>query len=368
MARYTDHIEDMYWSYAKRTADEAKDRLEDMEETATTGDWIATLERIKEEYTCSARLFLMRYLYGAGDRIAAVVSEEEETYQVRYSGRTYRFHKVSPSYAFHLLDEERNVYIELLTRIAADRHKDPLKVWRPLMRKALLRDKKLKTLSRQEGFQIAHGLGFDLEKAEEFLLRVLENDGFCYTRSEDVIEAFCFLYEPANNWHTAQQIKKDYHGQADRLSKLEVSVKPDAFTKKTAQDLPALIAKWCADKEGDVIGRFMAWLLLQAPILDIPSRSAYRIYRRAAALAHRAVRILSAAIEDDPLDRLLAWDGKRKARRIHTSQMGSGAIVSRKGMLSAGRIIIKWLPICCGRQGLDTTIRADGIQTGCGGI
>lgn len=314
MGEYTDQVKDGYWSYAERTASETKDMVGDMEEEATIKDWEELLEKIRREYTCSVRLFLMRYLFEGGEHIPGKTTGEGEGYRIDYGGRTYPFHGVSPGYAFALPDEERDRYVELLTRIAADRHGDPPRVWRPLMRKAMLRNKKVRLLTRHEGFQLAHGLGFGLDKTEEFLLRALENDGFCYTRSEDVIEAFCFLYGPADNWYTAQQLKAWYHEQADHLPKQEVALKPDAFTRKMAQSLPAAILEWTAgsgaepeqDTEGgaqdggqrDVTGRFKAWLLSQAPVLDIPSRSAYQIYRRAAVFAHKLTRALSSDAAD----------------------------------------------------------------------
>ena len=375
MGHYTDDVTGGYWSYAVRTTYEIKDMVGDMEEEATAKDWGELLEKIRREYTCSVRFFLMRYLFEEDGCMAGRVVREGEGYRIAYGGRTYHFHKVTPEHAFALPDEERDQYVELLTRIAADRHDDPPRVWRPLMRKAMLRNKEVRLLTRQEGFQLAHGLGFGLDRTEAFLLRALENDGFCYTRSEDLIEAFCFLYGPADDRYTAQQLKARYHEQTDHLPKHAVALKPDAFTQKIAQSLPAWIRGWCAGggeemargtgreaeavrgteretgavwgtgKETEMVrgteretatvrdteretetvratergtgqsrdpgaseqdgmetavtDAFMTWLIVQAPFLDIPSRSAWQIYRRAAAFAHTVTRALTSASADE---------------------------------------------------------------------
>ena len=395
MGHYTDDVTGGYWSYAVRTTYEIKDMVGDMEEEATAKDWGELLEKIRREYTCSVRFFLMRYLFEEDGCMAGRVVREGEGYRIAYGGRTYHFHKVTPEHAFALPDEERDQYVELLTRIAADRHDDPPRVWRPLMRKAMLRNKEVRLLTRQEGFQLAHGLGFGLDRTEAFLLRALENDGFCYTRSEDLIEAFCFLYGPADDRYTAQQLKARYHEQTDHLPKHAVALKPDAFTQKIAQSLPAWIRGWCAGggeemargtgreaeavrgteretgavwgtgketemvrgteretgaawgtgKETEMVrgteretatvrdteretetvratergtgqsrdpgaseqdgmetavtDAFMTWLIVQAPFLDIPSRSAWQIYRRAAAFAHTVTRALTSGSADE---------------------------------------------------------------------
>ncbi len=51
--------------------------------------------------------------------------------------------------------------------------------------------------------------------------------------------------------------------------------------------------------ETAVTDAFMTWLIVQAPFLDIPSRSAWQIYRRAAAFAHTVTRALTSGSADE---------------------------------------------------------------------
>lgn len=288
MLQYTSRMEDLYWGYGAQASAEIKSKIENMDETATITDWKGQFQRIEKEYTCSARFFLMRYLFEK----AGSISDVSETYTVSNRGKNYTFHKVSVEYALYLPEKERNLYIELLTQIASDNHGEPLKAWRPLIWKAMLRNRKLELMTRQEGFELAHGLKFNLKQAEEFLLRVLDNDGFCYTRSEDIIEAFCFQYEPANNRNTAKMLKEHYAQAASAIPKVDILQKPDDFTRKISRNIADYIAKWKNDKE-NVTERFMEWLITQAPMLDIPSYSAYKLYRRLAACAYEITMILS---------------------------------------------------------------------------
>lgn len=283
-----------YQSYADEAAVKIRKRIENMDEKATAEEWQNQILAIGKEYTCSARVFLLSYLSEHGESNL----EDTRTYTISFGGREYKFQKVTAQYAFNLPDEERNLYIRLLTEIAADNHGDSLNNWRPLMWKAMLRNKKTELLTRQEGFQIAHGLQFSLKQAEEFLVRVLDNDGFCYTRSEDIIEAFCFLHKPANNWYTAQELKKRYHQQTDHISKSEAACKPNEFTRSVAVSLPERILEWEKTGGENTMECFMDWLISQAAFLDVPSRSAYEIYRRLAAYAYE----LTVKITSDTVD------------------------------------------------------------------
>lgn len=314
MPEYTQNIIDNYWDTLDRTAFEAKNEIENMDEDASPEDWKEQLQKIGKEYTCSARFFLMSYLFENADSI----SDDSKSYTYSYRGKDYIFHQVSAEYAQQLPDEERNTYIKLLTLIAADNHNDPVNIWKPLMWKAMLRNKKLELLTCQEGYQIAHGLKFNLQQAEAFLLRVLDNDAFCYTRSEDIIEAFCFLYSPANNWHTAQTLKERYHQKTDQIPKKDIDLKPDDFTKNISITLSDRIHEWEKEADMDILDLFMNWLIDQAPILDIPSRSAYKIYRRLTAYAYEITLFLSDYISNSSVsDDMNIMEAYRVSRSIN---------------------------------------------------
>ncbi len=294
MGEYTREIEKNYKNWGRSVADITDDIIENMGEDISKKLWREQLLSMEKEYTCSPRFFLMSYLFEKANKTlqSNLIDNENDSfedikmYTISYDNKEYRFHAVSAEQAWFLPGEERNRYIQLLTKMAADHHRDPDSVWKPLFWKAMLRKKKMEMLTRQEGFRIAHGLKFDLEKTEEFLLRVLDNDGFSYTRSEDIIEAFCFLHEPANNWHVAQDLKSRYRSETIDIPKKEVVFKPDDFTKGMASSLLEFIEEWNKNREKDTVEQFMDWLVSLAPLLDIPSRSAFQIYRRLADIAY----------------------------------------------------------------------------------
>lgn len=307
MGEYTRKVEKSYEDFENNIADITDYIIENINENTSRKLWKEQFLLMEKEFTCSSRFFLMQYLYEKANKMSQrnqVVNrydsfDSTKMYTIFYDNKKYQFHAVSAEQAWFLSVEERNQYIQLLTKMAADCHGDQNSMWKPLFWKAMLRKKKMEMLSRQEGFQIAHGLKFGLGKAEEFLLRVLDNDGFCYTRSEDIIEAFCFLYEPANNWHIAQELKSRYNRETKNISKREIILKPDDFTRGMAFSLLEFIKEWNESKENDTIEQFMDWLISLAPMLDIPSRSAYQIYGRLANIAYKLTSEQMISVEED---------------------------------------------------------------------
>lgn len=300
MSNYTQRIEDAYWGYLERTTSSSKNKIENIPETASAEDWKQTLTSISTEYTCSARFFLTKYLYEKAEKI----SFSDNTFSFTHKKKTYHFHHVNSEYAKTLPNDERDDYIELFSQISADNHNDKINVWRPLFRKAMLKNRKRELLTREEGFQIAHGLQFNLNLTEEFLLRVLDNDGFCYTRSDDLIEAFCFLYHPANNVHTARMLKNLYKEKASSIPKTETKQKSDHFTCQILFSLQSKLKEWQKYTDLDIIEQFMNWLITQAPSLDVPGKTAWSLYRKLALFAyHQTQKLLNENIFMDSYDR-----------------------------------------------------------------
>jgi hypothetical protein len=280
-AGFTQSLEDEYWGYLDRLASETRNQIENMPETTTPLQWSEEFERMGREQTCSARFFLMSWLEEHAQ------SAEGDYYTFSYRGKTFRFHTVTAEYALALPDEERDAYIKLLTSIAADNHEDSQRVWKPLFWRAMLRNKSVRLLNRQESFQLAHGLRFNLKQAEKFLICVLENDGFSYVRSEDLIETFCFLNPPSNNWYAAQALKERYEVLCGRIPKNQDEGRPEEYTRGISLSLPALLKQWNRTADEDTVELFLDWMKQQAPNLDVPSRTAHRLYRRLAGYAHQ---------------------------------------------------------------------------------
>ena len=280
MSGYTQHIEDHYWGYISHVQKDTKLQLQTLSDLDM--GLTEALEQFRIDYTCSARRFLLNYF----QRHASSVISETGQFTYAHGGNIYMFTAVSDDAVQHLDVEERDAYIKLICEISAASSGDSAKEWRPLARKAMLWNKRLDLLSKEEAFRLGHGLRFSLEEMNDFLLRVLDNEDLSYSRSSDVIEAFCFLYEPANNWHIADRLRQEYAELSRDISKQRVEDKPEDFSFFMETTLQSQIQKW-EDNGLDVLSQFMDWLVLRAPLMDIPSRSAFSIYRGLALFAYR---------------------------------------------------------------------------------
>ena len=282
MSDYTQHIEDHYWGYLSRVRRDTRNQLQEISVQDADISIPEALERFRIDYTCSARRFLMNWFQNhAASRISAMGQ-----YTYSHHGSVYMFSMISNETVEKLDAEERDAYIRLICEIAAENCKDSPKDWRPLVRKAMLWNQRPELLSKEEAFKLGHGLGFTLSEMNDFLLRVLDNEDLSYTASEDVIEAFCFLYPPANNWKTSEELKQTYHRLADQIPKQAVESKPDGFTRMIEMSLQSHISKWTESGQS-VPDQFMDWMVRRAAYMDLPSRSAADVYQRLTLLAYR---------------------------------------------------------------------------------
>lgn len=300
MVNYTQYIEDHYWSNVSSVQQQTKDQLRSIQILDATLEIPAALEQFKQDHTCSARRYLMLYF----QRHATSVIDALDQFSYIHRDTVYLFHRVSNQQSQFLDPEERDAYIKLICEIAAENSGEEEAQWRPLIRKAMLWHKQPDLLTKEEAFRIGHGLRFTLEEMDAFLLRVLDNDGLSYTRSEDVIEAFCFLHQPANNCRIAQQLKKIYRKKTDSMQKQYSEPRPEGFTVSIEASLQSRIKQW-ETQENDVAAAFMQWLLSRAPYLDLPSRSAQRIYCRLAELAYQLTIDANRNTEESTFSQLL---------------------------------------------------------------
>ena len=290
--QYSQDISEFYWNYEDdyySTYHKIKAAIENISEDITPAYFRERLEPVREELLCSARRFLLDYVKGLSAPL------DEESYRVSFQGKTYDFHGSGMQYSVTMPDQEREDCIELLTDIAMENN-DPegdylaRRKWRSLMRKAMLwTGKKNDTfpglLSRDEALRICHGLGFDYQQAEAFLVRTQEDDGFIFTRSEDLIEAFCFFHRESNNWHNAEELKDEYFRLAEKIPKQTMSERPENYTRSLYENLPGRIAEWEQNADIPTEELFLKWMVSQADKLDVPGKSAYKNYRNLALLA-----------------------------------------------------------------------------------
>lgn len=288
MSNYTQHIEDHYWSNVTAVQRSTKERFQTVRVGDAESELPAVIEQFRVDYTCSARRYLMNYFENRGQIIPAL-----DQFSYAYGGSIYMFSRVTDEHVRSLDADERDTYIRLICAIAAENSGTEEKQWRPLARKAMLWNKQPDLLTKDEAFQLGHGLRMTLQEMDEFLLRVLDNDGLSYTRSQDTIEAFCFLYAPANDPRTAQRLRERYEAATRHVAKKTVQEKPAGFTVTIETSLHDRIRKW--EEQGmDVQEAFLQWLVEKSPYLDIPGAAARRIYSRLAQLACQW-------IEDDSL-------------------------------------------------------------------
>lgn len=280
MSNYTQYIEDHYWNNMATVRQSTKERLLTIRTSDAESELPVIIEQFRSDHTCSARRYLMNYFQNRSTVIEAL-----DQFSYVHEDKSYLFSRVSNDRARTLDSDERDAYIRLICAIAAENSGMTEKEWRPLARKAMLWNKQPEMLTREEAFRLGHGLHFSLQEMDEFLLRVSDNDGLSYARSEDVIEAFCFLYGPANNPQTALQLKEQYKNAVQNIEKKKVVQKQKGFTVAMEASLQSCIRKW-QEREADVQQEFLQWLIGQSPYLDIPSQSAKRVYCRLAQLAY----------------------------------------------------------------------------------
>ena len=281
MSDYTQHIEDRYWDYINFVQHETQNVMRTFSTQDSDVVLSEAIDRFKSEYTCSARRFLMNYF----QRQATSVIPQLGQYSFVFHGNVYLFSIVTDDIVRNLDTVERDTYIKLTCEIAAQNSGDNEKEWRPLARKVMLWNKKLELLSKEEAFRLGHGLRFSLDEMNDFLLRVMDNEDLSYAKSSDVIEAFCFLYPPANDYRIANHLKQEYAKRSHGIPKHNITDKPEPFTHMVEISLQTQIQHWIQGKE-DVCEAFLSWMLLRAPFMDLPSHRAYTIYCRLASFAY----------------------------------------------------------------------------------
>lgn len=280
MSNYTQRIEDHYWNNVAAVRRATKSQLRAVRTGDSESELPAIIEQFRIDHTCSARRYLMNFFQNHG-RLIDVLDQFSYTHK----GKVYLFQRATGEHARMLDADERDTYIRLICAVAAENTGTEEKDWRPLARKAMLWNKQPEQLSKEEVFRLGHGLRMTLQEVDDFILRVLDNDGLSYARSEDVIEAFCFLHEPANDPTTAASLKAQYKKATKNIEKQEPVQKAEGFTVAMEMSLQSRIRRW-ENQEVNVQDTFLQWLIGRAPWMDLPSQSAKGIYCRLAQLAY----------------------------------------------------------------------------------
>lgn len=283
--------------------------------------WKKKLEKIGRENALSSRYALMRLLCCRargravfdGERTAADIWEAGFAADVE--GAEYHFPEISPERAEDMPPEESRAYLALLMQIARRQADfDPELSERILSRawfdeesaneeaqsrlEGTPREQKKaraayekankqlyqNRLTREETFLLGHILDFSLPEMQWFLLRTqYEQERFRYNCSDDLVEAYGFL--TGSSHLQVRRLKERYELAAADLKKEEDYVRDPGFTRDISDSLPAKVEQWKQYPE-TMEDNFLAWLLQRAPGLDVPSRTAGRIYRNLAVFAY----------------------------------------------------------------------------------
>lgn len=282
--------------------------------------WKRKLTKIAEEYTYSSRFALMRILSSRanGDSITEKGDASNSDFEICVHDRTYVFKDISMTHAETLTADEHLQYLRCLLDIAdlqtdsdpAENRQTISRAWfdedsanlvsESLLPQNVLTDEKQRKkaclayskenrnykalLTKEEAFRLGHILDFSLPEMQWFLLRTFDiAEGFRFNQSNDLIEAYGFL--TGASWQHVQSIKNRYSAvRASMENECDVPA-IRGCTKDISDSLLGEIETWKLHPDSTDT-QFLNWMQRQAAALDLPSRTAGRVYRNLAAFAY----------------------------------------------------------------------------------
>lgn len=391
---------------------------EDIESTpldTTKTLWKKKLQKIARDNIFSSRFALMRILCSrahdlpisnpADTELPAIVDD----FELCFGGKTYRFHDISREHAETLTPQEHEDYIACLMEIASRQaDSDPTedlhiisRAWydveganavakshlpeavssnAKLLKRAMsgiVKENKAaykNHLTREEAFHLGHSLGFTLEEAQWFFLRVFDvEDGFRFNLSYDLIEAYGFLTNAS--WQLVQKLHEEYEERSVGIEKKESSDRHDEWTRNISNTLPGKVEEWVRYPETQN-EKFIAWLLERAPDLDVPSRTAQRIYRNLASFAYDLITGSQYAPDDSDFCDCIRDVFKEKQESGSTQRLlyEDGVISPARCKMAADKLLLENKVQCASIQSDNTkawhvlTQLSDGALSTAGGI
>ena len=225
------------------------------------------LEEIHQYSSVSVRRSLLQYLSSCGYKV------EEDLFEL----------------ADDVEIEELDKYIKILITHIND--PEPAWIWEKRIKELfssgqwLERSKNRKysihKMTKEDAFRLGYALSFSVDTMEAFLVRTMENDGFDFTRSADIIHFFCF--STGRTQADVKSILQSYNDFArqDARKKLTIQEKDTGHTNSVIQTLKDVVSPWGIGTEDDQ-NRFLEWLKDNAPTLDVPSQAAHDLFYRLA--------------------------------------------------------------------------------------
>lgn len=286
--------------------------------------WRKKLTKIAREHVFSSRFALMRILCSRAltkpifHPADTELPENVDGFSLSIDGKEYHFRDISMAHAETLTPKEHLEYMACLMELASRQpDSDPetdarilSRAWYDVesanavaisqlpesvtanekSRKAAVNDiakmnkaAYTERISRKEALLLGHILGFSLEEMQWYLLRVFDvEDALRFNLSHDVIEAYGFLTKAS--WQHVRRLQETYDVRTTDIQKQEGPDRNNNWTRNIADSLPGRVEAWslCPETQDQ---QFLAWMLEKAPELDVPSRTAARIYRNLAAFA-----------------------------------------------------------------------------------
>lgn len=278
-----------------------------LSETASADLWKKELTKIAQDYSFSSRFALMRIIYnrarasGLVDAKAPEIPTATSKFKVTISGKTLEFQDFSLAHAETLTRKECNQYVTYLMSQAALQEDSDSEIDEYLISRAWYgakrglftpqaftldendAEKHKVPLTREEALYLGHTLQFSLNEMQWYLLRVFDfDDGLRFNKANDLIEAYGFMTNAS--WLHVRELKKKYTKICNSIEKDENQVPYFEHTSALLESLPMKFGEWKHFPE-TMDQNFLEWMRALSPRLDIPSRTATRIYRNLAAYA-----------------------------------------------------------------------------------
>lgn len=222
--------------------------------------------------------------------------------------------------------------------------------------------KEEKLISKEDGFKIAHGLDMSYTLTDFFLTRVLENDGFDFMKSADVIHAYCCFRSKC--YQDFLELESLYAEAAKDVAQGTIEEKPEHFTEgmlpgdeegagrnQDDNSLFGLVEKWKsenieivdAEKHLDNVDlKFIDWMKEKAPFLDLPGKTACEIFKRLTAFVYADTKErqqkLEIQRENDQNASDDDWDDEESLEEDAWDNVEQNIVSDLKGVYSEGSL------------------------------
>lgn len=272
--------------------------IEQMPTDTDSQKWKKKLKSIAKEYTFSSRFALMRLFLdrAAADQLIDMNDPSCGFVAVLSDGTECTLRDITIEHAESCTEGEILQFEKLLLDQASMQSDFDILADSLIIKKALFPVRKKTTLlTRQEAFQLGHTLQFSLQEMEWFLLRVFDvENSFSYNTSNDLIEAYGFLSGISSK--AVLRLKDNFAKAYGDTPKADAEEKNGDWTKDVGGSLPEKVRTWSIYDRDNQDKLFLQWLNERATNLDVPSKTALRVYRNLAVFAHN----LATQVEDAP--------------------------------------------------------------------